>query len=73
MLSWIQASSLIYKMVSGVKQHMLDNINSILIDQMDIASDSDKSLIGSSKRKTLNGAVRYFACGFLDCQCGVNV
>ena len=39
MLSQIQTSHLIYKMVSGVKQHMLDKNNSILIDQMDIASD----------------------------------
>ena len=39
MLSQIQASHPIYKMVSGMMQYMLDKINSILIDQMDIASD----------------------------------
>ena len=41
---------------------MLDKINSILIDQMDIASDSEKFLIGSSKRTTFNGTVRYLVC-----------
>ena len=47
--------------------------NSILIDQMDIVSDSEKFLIGSLKGTTFNGAVRYFKHGLLDCQCGINV
>ena len=52
---------------------MLDKIKSIMIDQMDIASDSEKFLVGSSKRTMFNGAQRYFASGLLDCQCGINV
>ena len=60
-------------MVSGVKQHTLEKMNNILIDQMDIVSDSEKFLIRSSKRTMFNGTVRYFAHGLLDCQCGINV
>ena len=58
MLSWIQASCLIYKMESGVTQYTQDKINTTLNDQMDIASDSEKFLIGSLKRTMLNGTVR---------------
>ena len=37
---------------------MLDKINSILIKQMDIASDLERVLIESSKRPAFNGTVR---------------
>ena len=73
MFSQIQASHLTCKMVSGVKQHMFDKINSILMHQIDIASDSEKFLNRSSERTMFNGPVRYFAHGLPECQCGINV
>ena len=52
---------------------MLDKMNSILIEQMDIASELERFLIESSKRLAFNVTVRYFANGLLDYQCGINV
>ena len=58
---------IIYKMVSGVKQHMLEKIYSILVKQMDITSDLERFLIESPKRPAFNDTVRYLASGLLDC------
>ena len=45
---------------------MLDTVNSILIKQMDIASDLERFLIMSSKGPAFNGTVKilckWFAC-----------
>ena len=52
---------------------MLDKINSILIKQMDTASDLERFLIESSKRQAFDGTVRYFANGLLVYQYGINI
>ena len=60
-------------MVSGVKQHILDRINSILFRQMDIASALERFLVESSKSPAFNGTVRYFENGLPGYQCGINI